>query len=202
MRRRVVLVLAAMALALLLASGVALAVNKIGTNGPDTLRGTSGADNLSGEGGNDTLLGLAGNDNLLGGQGKDVVIGGRDPFHVSGGNKNLVGGPGNDYVLAGTGSDNVAGNGGNDLLIEDHLREFSTDRLSGGPGDDVIDVIHDPAVKDLIVCGRGFDWVVADRKDVTAPDCEKVAVGFAAAEQLDIPESFWEGLPPQLSRFF
>ena len=35
--RRVVLVLAAMALALLLASGVALAVNKVGTNGPDTL---------------------------------------------------------------------------------------------------------------------------------------------------------------------
>ena len=36
--RRVVLVLAAMALALLLASGVALAVNKVGTSGPDTLR--------------------------------------------------------------------------------------------------------------------------------------------------------------------
>jgi hypothetical protein len=34
------LVLAAMALALLLASGVAMAVNKIGTDGPDTLRGT------------------------------------------------------------------------------------------------------------------------------------------------------------------
>ncbi len=44
--RRVVLVLAAMALALLLASGVAWAVNKIGTNGPDTLRGTNKADNL------------------------------------------------------------------------------------------------------------------------------------------------------------
>ena len=37
--RRVALVLAAMALALLLASGVAWAVNKVGTNSPDTLRG-------------------------------------------------------------------------------------------------------------------------------------------------------------------
>src|SRR5829696_3465761 len=39
-------VLAAMALALLLASGAALALTKIGTNGPDTLRGTNGNDNL------------------------------------------------------------------------------------------------------------------------------------------------------------
>jgi hypothetical protein len=46
--RRVALVLAAIALALLLASGVALAVNKIGTDGPDTLRGTNGDDNLIG----------------------------------------------------------------------------------------------------------------------------------------------------------
>jgi hypothetical protein len=40
--RRVALVLGAMALALLLASGVAWAVNKIGTNGPDTLWGPMG----------------------------------------------------------------------------------------------------------------------------------------------------------------
>ena len=37
--RRTILLLATMALTLLVASGVALAVNKIGTNGPDTLRG-------------------------------------------------------------------------------------------------------------------------------------------------------------------
>jgi hypothetical protein len=40
------LVVAAIALALLLASGVAWAVNEIGTDGPDTLRGTNRADNL------------------------------------------------------------------------------------------------------------------------------------------------------------
>jgi Ca2+-binding RTX toxin-like protein len=67
MRRRVVLVLAAMALALVLASGVAFAMNKVGTNGPDTLRGTGRADNLSGRGGNDDLFGKGGSDNLLGG---------------------------------------------------------------------------------------------------------------------------------------
>ena len=54
--RRVVLVLVAMALTLLVASGVALAVTKIGTDGPDTLRGTNGDDNLIGKGGKDSLF--------------------------------------------------------------------------------------------------------------------------------------------------
>jgi hypothetical protein len=48
--------LAAMALILAVASGVALAVNEIDTNGPDTLRGTNGDDNLSRNGANDVLL--------------------------------------------------------------------------------------------------------------------------------------------------
>ena len=69
--RRTILLLATMSLTLLVASGVALAVNKIGTDGPDTLRGTNGDDILLGRGGNDTLLSLTGNDDLLGGRGKD-----------------------------------------------------------------------------------------------------------------------------------
>src|ERR671916_639622 len=72
--RRVVLVLVAMALALLLVSGVAWAVNKIGTDGPDTLRGTNGDDNLLGRGANDVLYALAGRDNLLGAEGKDWLL--------------------------------------------------------------------------------------------------------------------------------
>jgi Ca2+-binding RTX toxin-like protein len=54
--QRVILLLTTMALTLLVASGVALAVTKFGTNGPDTLRGTNGADNLLGKGGNDDLF--------------------------------------------------------------------------------------------------------------------------------------------------
>src|SRR5829696_1139553 len=64
--RRTILLLATMALTLLVASGVALAVTKIGGPGPDTLRGTNRADNLLGRGGNDVLLGLGGRENLLG----------------------------------------------------------------------------------------------------------------------------------------
>ena len=96
--RRTIVLLATMALTMLVASGVALAVTKIGTNGPDTLRGTNGDDILFGKGANDRLFSLAGRDNLLGGPGKDLVFGGRivgsccQDNDFSGGDKNLDGG--------------------------------------------------------------------------------------------------------------
>lgn len=188
-----------MALALVLASGVALAVTRIGTEGPDTLRGTNGDDQLVGKGGNDTLLALAGNDTLLGGAGKDVVNGGnlQEPF---GGDKNLVGGRGNDAVQGGLGFDNLVSQEGNDLMVGG---EFDTppmkDTLSAGAGNDVIDVLNEPAGKDIVSCGGGFDRVLADSKDVVAPDCEKAFIGPAAADRFfnSIPQSFIEGLPPQ-----
>jgi hypothetical protein len=103
--RRVVLVLALMAATLVAASGMAMAVNKIGTNGPDTLKGTDGADNLLGRGGNDVLFGFGGRDNLFGEDGKDWVLGGNERRPL-GGDKDLVGGSGNDAVLGGTGPTN------------------------------------------------------------------------------------------------
>ena len=195
--RRLVLLVAVMAATLVLASGLALAVNKVGTNGPDTLRGTNGDDNLVGLGGNDDIFGLGGSDNLVGGEGKDWVLGGneRRPF---GGDKNLAGGPGNDGVLGGRGPDKVVGNEGNDLVADGPDREFSTDRLSAGDGNDVVGVFNDPAFKDIVTCGDGFDRVFADRKDVIAPDCERVADRVSEFEELfeSIPESFFEGLAP------
>jgi Ca2+-binding RTX toxin-like protein len=202
MRRRVVLVLAATALTLLLASGVAWALNKVGTNGPDTLRGTNRADNLSGRGGSDVLFALRGNDNLLGGPGKDWVLGGNERIPL-GGDKNLVGGPGNDGVLGGRGSDNVlggsgndlvdggfgsdnvSGNGGTDYVVDGERRGGATDRLNGGDGNDVLDPFNKPPHRDYVTCGSGFDRVLADTKDVVAPDCEKVAVGLTAARKLN-----------------
>jgi Ca2+-binding RTX toxin-like protein len=192
--------LAAMALALLLVSGVAWALNKIGTDGPDTLRGTNGADNLSGRGGNDILLALAGKDHLLGGPGKDIVNGGSltEPF---GGEKDLVGGPGNDAVQGGLGSDDLVGGPGNDFMVDGDFNSQSEDNLSGGAGNDVIIVANRPAFGDVVSCGRGFDRVLADREDLLAPDCERVVFGLASAEGFfeSIPESFFEGLHPLFS---
>jgi Ca2+-binding RTX toxin-like protein len=197
--RRFVLLLTAMAATLVVASGVALAVTRIGTDGPDTLRGTNGDDNLVGKGGNDTLLALAGNDTLLGGPGKDIVNGGNlaKPF---GGGKNLVGGEGNDAVQGGLGPDNLVAQEGNDFMLGGEFAPPAVkDTLSGGAGNDVIDVINDPAGKDAVTCGGGFDRVLADRADVIVPDCEKVFVGERKVDAFldSIPESFWEGLPPQ-----
>lgn len=204
--RRVALVLAAMAFALLLASGVALAVNKIGTNGPDTLRGTNGDDNLIGNGGNDEFFSLNGRDYLLGGAGKDCLICATRQFRGFAGDKNLVGGPGNDFGLAGKGSDSVVGGESNDLLVDPGDREFSKDNFSGGPGNDVIDVVHYRSAGDLVVCGSGFDRVVADSNEVVAPDCEKVVViregTFSEYNDVwtrfyeeTVPPNFFEGLP-------
>src|SRR5215213_3193457 len=171
--RRVILLLTVMAATLVLASGVALAVTKIGTNGPDTLRGTNGADNLVGKGGNDELYALGGRDQLLGGPGKDLVLGGYGP-------DNVVGGSGNDFMVDGT-------------VEHDH----SQDILSGGAGNDVIVTANSPAFGDIVTCGSGFDRVLADRKDVVAPDCERVVIGLASFEEFfnSIPQSFFEGVP-------
>jgi hypothetical protein len=169
--RRLILLLTAMALTLVLASGVALAVNKIGTNGPDILRGTNGADNLIGKGGNDGLFGLGGRDNLLGGEGKDWVLGGNERVPL-GGDKNLAGGPGNDGVLGGNGSDTMLGGSGNDVVWgmrgSDNLegedgRDIvdgweGSDRLSGGKGDDLfVDGPFDDTSKNETLSGGGGD---------------------------------------------
>jgi Ca2+-binding RTX toxin-like protein len=144
-------------------------------------------------------LALAGDDTLLGGSGKDVVNGGnlQKPF---GGDKTLVGGEGNDAVQGGLGSDNLVAQEGDDFMLGG---EFATppvkDTLSAGAGKDVIDVLNEPAGKDVVSCGGGLDRVLADSKDVVAPDCEKVFIGPAAADRFfnSISQSFIEGLPPQ-----
>jgi Ca2+-binding RTX toxin-like protein len=195
--RRKVLLLTVMAACLVMASGVALAVSRVGTDGPDVLRGTDGKDSLLGLGGQDDLIGKGGNDNLVGGPGKDNVLGGGER-RPGGGDKNLDGGPGNDFVGGGQGSDNLVGGDGNDFLVDGNVREDSRDDLVGGDGGDVINVVNRPAVKDVVVCGDGLDRVLADGKDAVARDCEKVFVGLEQEGAFfeSIPRSFFRGLPP------
>jgi Ca2+-binding RTX toxin-like protein len=205
MMRRTILLLATMALTLLVASGVAWAVNKIGTDGPDTLMGTNKADNLVGLGGNDRLFSLAGRDNLLGGPGKDVVFGGRivgrccDDNDYSGGDKNVAGGSGNDEVDGGRGADNILGGSGNDFLFEGAEPDIAKiDNLSAGAGNDAVWVLNwSPRGKDFLSCGSGFDRVIADRTDVIADDCERVFFGRRNIGAFfdSIPQRFFEGLP-------
>ena len=202
--RRTIPLLTTMALTLLVASGVALAVTKIGTDGPDTLRGTNGDDNLIGKGGNDDLYALNGRDTLVGGPGKDVVV--DAPGGVwRRGDKILLGGPGNDIVFGARGSDKVVGEEGNDLQIDGPVSDVALDVVSGGDGNDVLLVDNAPAAKDIATCGGGFDRVLADSKDLVASDCERVRIVHGSREEVmqqveeffaSIPPSFFEGLQP------
>jgi Ca2+-binding RTX toxin-like protein len=205
MTKRAILLVATMTLTLLVASGVALAVTKIGTNGPDTLRGTNGDDILVGRSGNDELFSLAGEDTLLGGPGKDVVFGGRivgsccQDNDFSGGDKNVAGGPGNDDVNGGRGSDNILGGRGSDIMFEGAEPDVAKiDIISAGAGNDGVWVLNwSPVGKDVLSCGSGFDRVLADRTDVIAADCERVFFGRRNIDAYfqSFPESFFEGLP-------
>ena len=125
---------ATMALTVLVASGVALAVTRMGTEGPDTLRGTNGADTLIGKGGNDTLYAKRGHDTLLGGPGKDIVWGGKaccggSLSDYSGGDKNLLGEDGNDVILVRQPGvkDIVTCGGGFDRVFGERIDVFASD---------------------------------------------------------------------------
>ena len=179
--------LAATALTLLLESGVAWAVTKIGTDGQDTLRETNRADNLVGKGDNDVLYALGGRDSLLGGSGKDWVLGGNER-RAFGGDKTLLGGRGNDGVVGGIGSDNVLGGSGNDFVLGDNGSDSAVmgeegkdlvlggaggDRIVGGEGTDILtEGPLDDSWMDVLSGGDGGDIFVMDnvpaRKDIVS----------------------------------
>jgi len=73
-------------------------VNRIGTEGNDSLTGTSGNDGILALGGKDKLRGKGGKDGLCGGPGKDILKGG-------GAKDRLNGGPGKDLCVGQAGRD-------------------------------------------------------------------------------------------------
>jgi Ca2+-binding RTX toxin-like protein len=226
--RRVILLLTAIAVTLVVASGVAWAVTKIGTDGPDTLRGTNGADNLLGKGGNDVLFGLGGSDNLLGGEGKDWVIGGNER-RPQGGDKDLVGGPGNDGVVGGRGSDTAIGGSGNDFVQGERgsdrvVGKEGRDYLDGGLGSDHIvgeegtDLLFDgpfeDTSKETLSGGDGDDIFVVNNRRPTR-DLVLCGDGFdrVLLDSKDVVaddcervfttlEELLESIPPAVSEFF
>jgi Ca2+-binding RTX toxin-like protein len=189
--RPAALVLATMTFVLLLASGVALAVTKIGGPGPDVLKGTDNRDRLEGGGGPDLILGLGAGDCLSGGTGSDTVeCGPGDDLLVTGGPGGCVsplgqerpgesdvlnGGPGDDIVEGAAGADTVRGGTGADLVADGENHRGATDVLYGGGGGDFMLPRNEPGGGDAVSCGSsGCDRVFADRKDEISGDCERV----------------------------
>jgi Ca2+-binding RTX toxin-like protein len=119
MRRRALLILTAMVLGVLLASGAALAQIIDGTDGPDDLVGTDNHDKIGGKGSADYISGLVGTDWLHGGAGNDTVVG-RE---------------GNDRIYGDSGSDRLYGNLGKDTITAGDAQE---DLVNCGEGDDTV----------------------------------------------------------------
>src|SRR5215212_893612 len=140
-KHRAVFLLLAVAVALLMASGVALAKTFHCDGG--RCRGTNSADTIYGSAKRDAIYSLGGADLVRG-------DGGADSINGDGGRDRLSGGHGNDGVFGGDDDDLVAGNKG-------------FDTLNAGNGDDRIEAVD--GMTDQITCGNGsHDIVVFDRR--------------------------------------
>jgi Ca2+-binding RTX toxin-like protein len=151
--RRTVLLLASVGLAVLLASGVALAATVRCEGGE--CRGTQKDDNIVGTDRRDVVEALGGDDEVFGRDGNDV-------FYLQGGNDQARGGPGDDKMLGGDGSDYfVLGGPGDDFISGGQ----GYDGLMGDRGDDVLkggssrDELHGWRGGDTIIGGEGPDYI-------------------------------------------
>lgn len=182
--RRLGLLLAIVAIALVVITGVAFAdtincfSNRacIGTDGPDTLYGTSSWDNIDARQGSDKVYGHEGYDFISGDaydardtstDGNDRIAGGQnyDEMHGYGGNDRFLGRSGGDYIFAEESSENEG-----------------EDRIGGNEGNDYI--LARDGVKDTISCGPGkYDTVFFDKGgiDAVADNCERKRGGVYSA---------------------
>ena len=147
MSRPMLTMMAAMAVVLLVASGVALAAtidcqgDCVGTPDPDRLIGSSNPQTMQGLGGGDSISGYRGDDDVEGDGGADAVYGGYGDDRVFGnaGNDYVEGDFGHDYINTGSGSDKVA------------ARDGYRDRIICGQGN------RDKVYKDRIDRTRGCE---------------------------------------------
>jgi Ca2+-binding RTX toxin-like protein len=152
-----ILLLASMSMALLLASGIVLAVNQILCDGGECL-GTPRNDEMLGSLRHDVIYGLKGDDRMWGRTGRDDVYGFK----------------GNDWATGGSGIDKVSGGDGRDTLLDGPLGDSSRDTVNGGAGSDTLNTRNSPASVDVLDCGAGHDIARVDSKDIVGGNCEDV----------------------------
>lgn len=159
--RQSIILLAAMTIALVLGSGIAIAAVKFGTEGRDVLIGTNAKDVLFGKGSNDRLAGRGADDVLYGGEGRDCMFGGSE-------DDILYGGSGNDHIglycfaeIFDAGEDIMYGDSGNDEIIAiEHpwnARKQQRDTVFCGSGKDTVYYVK--GVDRTFNCEQKFDVV-------------------------------------------
>jgi Ca2+-binding RTX toxin-like protein len=162
----------------------------IGGDGADLIKGGEGNDGLSGEGGDDTLTGGDGADVLAGGVGSDrgTYEGALAPVSVTLDDRANDGRAGEGDNMA-SDVENVTG-GDDENTVEGSDAE---NRLEGGRGEDYVDgagagdllaagasgdsIRSRDNVRDLVQCGEGPDFVIADRQDSVGGECERRDTG-------------------------
>ena len=160
--RRTLLLMATTALALLVASGVALAASIncpnasggscTGTNADDALYGTPQVDRMDGRGGEDLMYGYGANDRMEGGD--ETGLG--DKMRGGGGADTMLGQRGGDALYGGTGDDTIRGGPGNDLIEGNR----GNDTLSTGAGSDRVNA--QDGQRDRIICTDASERVFYD----------------------------------------
>jgi hypothetical protein len=182
--RRLPLLFATMAMALVLSTGVAIALTVdctagrgcVGTDEPDTLNGSAGDDDMDARQANDEIFGNDGHDWMQG-----------DAYAPTDSSTD-----GDDRVFGRAGYDGMVGYGGSDLLSGGDARDFieaiensnnpGEDTVYGGGGNDFINAID--GIKDTINCGKGAkDRVYYDENiDTVANNCEVKRTTFPVEE--------------------
>lgn len=79
-----------------------------------------------------------------------------------------------DTLIRGTsGADVLRGGPGDEVIADSYIPDKAFDRLYGGAGDDLLDAVSDPPLKDVVRCGPGEDEAQVDPEDDVGDDCEK-----------------------------
>lgn len=152
-----------MSMAIVLASGVALAATLEGTDQDDTINGTDSGDSIRGKWGDDTINGKGGHDIIHGDYGRTRDT---EPNRSN-----------RDTIDAGPGADRIEGGDQADIIRAGPLQELDADTVLGQHGIDTIDVANYPAFLDTVDCDGDQDWedyAIADPLDSIAADCENV----------------------------
>lgn len=187
MKRTVMLVVGAMAVALVMASGVAWAATVqcqdrvqecLGTPDSDALTGTSERNFIRALAGADLARGMGGTDGIMGGRGEDTVKGGTDPDPFLWGGE---AGPQGQGPFTDASDDQVYGGAGGDRVLGGYA-QGGTDHVYGEDGDDYMETYQRgraaelgvKITKEIVNCGAGQDTVVFDKDiDEVAPNCEE-----------------------------
>lgn len=122
-------------------------------------------------------------DPVIGTPGDDVIVGSSQSDDIDGAG-------GNDTICGLAGADDLAGGPGDDRLFGGLDEEYSPDddyfgdRIAPGPGDDYVDLGHDPQSQDLFDLDTGY-WDVVSYAAAAGPVVVDLGAGTATGEGTD-----------------